>query len=257
MTKTKNNLISEDTRTVDFGTETRIPYHPKPSPRNPIRVFLAAENVTEVRRLHGLLSAKDILLIGFATSTSELEAAVHLRTDMDVLVTDIELHNNPTDSLILLATTQHPHLNVLCSTSCTDEQRVFSAIQHGATGYILKGTEDLAACIRLIYAGGSPVSPSVARSVLRTLFLRANGLGEWPRKHAEQYSLSDRELDVLRLLAKGISFAEIGTVLSISTHTVTAHIKKIYRKMQVHSRSEAVYEAQCLGLLRETMLPPQ
>lgn len=251
--KTSNSLTTNDSTTIDFikTVEDGATAPAKPSEANPIRVFLAAEMVAEVRRLHALLSsAKDILVIGYATSTAELEAAVHLRTDMDVLITDVELHGNPTDKLIFTATSQHENLNVLCSTTCTDEQRVFSMIQHGATGYLLKGEEeDLANCIRLIYGGGSPVSPTVARSVLRTLFVRANGMGEWPRQETEQQILSDRELDVLRLLAKGISFAEIGTVLNISTHTVTAHIKKIYRKLQVHSRGEAVYEAQCLGLL--------
>ena len=61
--------------------------------------------------------------------------------------------------------------------------------------------------------------------------------------------LSQREHDILVLLAKGLSFAEIGNLLNISPHTVTAHVKKLYRKLQVHSRAEAVYEASCLGVL--------
>ena len=64
-----------------------------------------------------------------------------------------------------------------------------------------------------------------------------------------QIPLSPRETEVLNLLARGMSFAEISSVLNISCHTVTAHIKKIYRKLQVHSRGEAVYEAAQLGIL--------
>ena len=71
------------------------------------------------------------------------------------------------------------------------------------------------------------------------------------KTRTDTQQLSARETEILQLLAKGIPFAEIGDILSISPHTVTAHIKKIYRKLQVHSRGEAVYEAQCLGLLPE------
>jgi DNA-binding NarL/FixJ family response regulator len=66
----------------------------------------------------------------------------------------------------------------------------------------------------------------------------------------EENPLSSRETEILQLLAKGMSFNEIGDVLAISPHTVTAHIKKIYRKLAVHSRGEAVYEATQMGLLR-------
>jgi ATP/maltotriose-dependent transcriptional regulator MalT len=68
--------------------------------------------------------------------------------------------------------------------------------------------------------------------------------------NAENNPLSARETEILQLLAKGMSFNEIGEILGISPHTVTAHIKKIYRKLAVHSRGEAVYEASQMGLLK-------
>ena len=77
-----------------------------------------------------------------------------------------------------------------------------------------------------------------------------NGLANAKKKDSTEIApLSQREAEILALLAKGISFADIGDILSISPHTVTAHIKKIYRKLQVHSRGEAVYEAACMGIL--------
>ena len=129
------------------------------------------------------------------------------------------------------------------------------AVQAGASGYLLKGgREDIVSCIRLLASGGSPVSPSVVRCVLRAL--RARQTGDWALaekslepERKEHKALSQREHDILVLLAKGLSFAEIGNLLNISPHTVTAHVKKLYRKLQVHSRAEAVYEASCLGVL--------
>ena len=126
-----------------------------------------------------------------------------------------------------------------------------SAIESGATGYVLK-TEienSLVSAIRLLAAGGSPVSPEVAKSVLRALRTNTTHTIEKTTAPIQPNPLSERETEILQLLAKGMSFNEIGDILTISPHTVTAHIKKIYRKLQVHSRGEAVYEAAQMGLI--------
>jgi DNA-binding NarL/FixJ family response regulator len=91
----------------------------------------------------------------------------------------------------------------------------------------------------------------VARSVLRAIRNRIGVSSPATRSAApENNPLSARETEILQLLAKGMSFGEIGEILGISPHTVTAHIKKTYRKLAVHSRGEAVYEATQMGLLR-------
>ena len=89
----------------------------------------------------------------------------------------------------------------------------------------------------------------LAKSVLRALRTFTTQTSAQCPKSVESNPLSERETEILRLLAKGMSFNEIGDILTISPHTVTAHIKKIYRKLQVHSRGEAVYEAVQMGLL--------
>ncbi len=167
----------------------------------------------------------------------------------DVLVIDLGLPDGSGIDLIRLANRLHPAADIMVITVYGDEQHVVSSIEAGATGYILKEAEgeDITAQIRLLRSGGSPVSPSVARSVLRALQSHPTG-GIVPA--AEPNPLSTRETEILQLLAKGMSFNEIGQILSISPHTVTAHIKKIYRKLQVHSRGEAVYEASQMGILR-------
>ena len=215
-----------------------------------IRTFIAAENSTEIRRISSLLNShEDITVIGYAETAAELDAALHLRrNDLDVLISDLKLAGCDVTPIIGKAMQENPSLDTLCYTYHSDEVSVIRAIQAGAMGYILRGNnEDLPNCVRLIHGGGSAVSPIVARSVLRAI--QAQCQQEDPRRRSDSMTLSSRETEILQLLAKGISFAEIGVVLSISPHTVTAHIKKIYKKLQVHSRGEAVYEAQCLGLL--------
>ena len=257
MSAKENKSTAASSAHIDLPSTSQEPmagHHDKTSEvKSAVRVFLAAENLMEIRRIRALLTADpDIVIIGYATSASELEVAIHLRPAIDVLVTDVSFHDCDVTPLIYQATKSMPEVNVLCLTLSREEDDVFRAIQNGATGYILRDAgEDLAGSIRLIHMGGSPVSPTVARCVLRTLFVRAHGEDTQENTGADPELLSAREQEVLNLLAKGISFSEIAKVLQISTHTVTAHIKKIYKKLQVHSRGEAVYEAKCLGLLRD------
>ena len=111
--------------------------------------------------------------------------------------------------------------------------------------------ESLDNCVRLINGGGSPMSPAVTRHVLRAMQMKKNSEPLVAATN-DAPDISTREREILELLAKGIPFAEIGTILMISPHTVTAHIKKIYRKLQVHSRGEAVYEARALNLISDS-----
>ena len=99
-------------------------------------------------------------------------------------------------------------------------------------------------------AGGSPISPNIARHLL-TRFKKPSeesDTAEIPEE--EKPHLTPRELDVLKLISKGFRYEEIGDILEISYHTVTSHIKQIYRKLSVHSRGEAVFEATRLGIVR-------
>ena len=93
---------------------------------------------------------------------------------------------------------------------------------------------------------GSPISPVIARQLLKRF--RSGATVPNPKQH-EDAGLSTRESEVLSLIAKGFSFAEIARLLSVSPHTVTTHVKRIYQKLAVHSRGEAVYEAGKMGLI--------
>jgi DNA-binding NarL/FixJ family response regulator len=105
---------------------------------------------------------------------------------------------------------------------------------------------EFVALINQLRAGGSPISPVIARVLLRQLRPQTS-VGRAPP--ADHTKLSNREVEILAFIAKGFSSSEIGRLLGISAHTVTTHVKKIYQKLAVHSRGEAVYEATRMGLL--------
>jgi DNA-binding NarL/FixJ family response regulator len=128
-----------------------------------------------------------------------------------------------------------------------DDAHVLSAIEAGATGYLLKDSEprQVVQWVRTVRDGGSPLSPVIARR-LRQRFRAA--AAPMPSAPAEPNPLSARETGILRLLAKGLSYVEIGETLGISAHTVTQPIENTYRKLSVRSRGEAVFEGLQLGI---------
>jgi DNA-binding NarL/FixJ family response regulator len=163
----------------------------------------------------------------------------------DILVVDLGLPDGNGADLIRRAVKLRPDCDALVVTVFGDDQHVIDAIAAGATGYLLKDSPagELARCIRELRAGGAPISPSIARRLLARLRAPAD-------KPAAASPLSEREAQILQLVAKGLSFADVAAALGISAHTVVAHVKKIYQKLAVHSRGEAVFEATQLGLLK-------
>ena len=139
-----------------------------------------------------------------------------------------------------------------------DEKNVIESIESGATGYLLKdsGPEHFVEQIRLLHAGGSPISPSIARQLLA----RFRGAPRVPDAESDRLeassvssvpALSEREHSVLTLVTKGFTFPEIAGLLDVSQHTVMTYVKRIYRKLRVSSKTEAVYEARKMGILRD------
>jgi len=164
----------------------------------------------------------------------------------DVLLCDLGLPDGSGISLIRASSDRHPDADIMVITIFADQAKVLDSIKAGARGYLLKD-EHLADCvedIRNIRNGGSPISPIIARQLLAQLQPRARVLDA-----PLQEGLSPREHEILHLLARGFSNAEIGELLSISKMTVGTHVKNIYRKLEVNSRSEAVFEASSRGIM--------
>jgi DNA-binding NarL/FixJ family response regulator len=219
--------------------------------------IIIVEDEPEFRRRFAQIIENEptMRLAGVAANKREAQTLID-REEFDVMLIDLGLPDGTGIDLIRSVSQRKPDVDIMVVTVFGDEQHVVSSIEAGATGYILKDSTpaDVISCIRLLRAGGSPVSPVVARSVLRAIRSRmgtSTGQTLPPRtSSSDNNPLSARETEILQLLAKGMSFNEIGEILGISPHTVTAHIKKIYRKLAVHSRGEAVYEASQMGLLK-------
>ncbi|MDG0833612.1 response regulator transcription factor [Pelomonas saccharophila] len=167
----------------------------------------------------------------------------------DILVTDLGLPDGSGIELIRETARLHPATDVMVITVFGDEQHVLQSIEAGATGYIIKDSlpDEFRGLIKQLVDGGSPISPVIARQLLKR-FRGAPAEAAAPTT-AEDAGLSPRESEVLSLIAKGFSFGEIAKLLGVSQHTITTHVKKIYQKLAVHSRGEAVYEAGKMGLL--------
>ena len=170
------------------------------------------------------------------------------RAKPDVLLCDLGLPDGDGADIVREACRAYPDLDAMVITVFGDEAHVLRSLEAGATGYLLKDSmpENFVATTKMLHEGGSPINPIIARRLLK----RFGGLArESPRGTDVQADpttpplLSEREGEVLQLVAKGYNVAEIGGLLKISPHTVSSHIKNIYRKLKVSTRGEAVYEA--------------
>jgi DNA-binding NarL/FixJ family response regulator len=166
---------------------------------------------------------------------------------VDLLVVDLGLPDGSGLQVIREAAARQPECAILVVTVFGDEEHVVKAIEAGAGGYLLKDSsdEELLVAARDLLAGGSPISPMVARLVLN----RMRSAREPHGRGDAEVELSDREAQILGYVAKGFSFADICGLLNITANTVKTHINRIYRKLAVHSRAQAVYEATRLGLI--------
>lgn len=166
-----------------------------------------------------------------------------------VLLTDLKLPDGHGVELIRETRQRFPETEVMVISALGDEESVISAITVGATGYLLKDAfpTDIATTVRDLVAGHSPISASIARFIVRRTQDRAVPAQGQPLNTAK---LTPREIDILWGIAKGFSYAEIATHLDLSRQTVPGHIKNIYRKLEVHTRGEAVFEAVQQGLIK-------
>jgi DNA-binding NarL/FixJ family response regulator len=171
------------------------------------------------------------------------------RQPPDVLLTDLGLPDGDGVDLIRQTALAHPATDIMVVSIFGDEAHVLASIEAGATGYILKDSlpEEFVGLIYQLRAGGSPISPMIARKLLKRFRPKEEAAERVLEPDAPE--LTQRESEVLSLIAKGFNFNEIARLLKVSPHTITAHVKKIYQKLAVHSRGEAVYEAGKMGLL--------
>ena len=249
------------------------------------RVLIVEDEPEFLRRFSESVMADPRLQLVGAVSTGRAALALLDAEPPDVILVDLGLPDMNGTEVIRHATQQHPGCDCIVVTLFADDAHVMASLEAGATGYLLKdaSNERIIAAVQEVLEGGAPISPSIARRVLARFrqapatagtvpaasrpagVAPAGGAGgslpssasAAPQAAAAASAipqvaaspLSDRETQILQLVAKGFSFDTVGEVLAISPHTVVTHVKKIYRKLAVHSRGEAVYEASQMGLL--------
>ena len=178
------------------------------------------------------------------TAASLREAQAFLQPPPPLALIDLGLPDG--SGVQLIEQLQRDGAQTLCivATVFDDDAHLFPALRAGAQGYLLKDQppEAIAAMLSGIAMGQPPLSPSIARRLLRH-FQPLPAVGDAP-------NLRPREVDVLRLTAKGLTLAEVAEALQLSRHTVSGYLKDIYRKLSVSSRAEATLEAARLGLVR-------
>jgi DNA-binding NarL/FixJ family response regulator len=173
----------------------------------------------------------------------------------DVLLIDLGLPDMSGIEVIRHTVQNHPKCECMVVTVFGDEEHVLASIEAGAAGYLLKdaSAEAFLDGIRELINGGSPISPIIARRLLKRFQGESTteSMVTTPAGNTEpDIALSTREREILLLASKGFNYPEMGKLMGISPHTVTSHVKKIYRKLAVHSRGEAVFEANRMGLIR-------
>lgn len=220
-----------------------------------LAVLIVEDEPEFLRRFSEAVLGDPGLRLLAAVSSGAAALAVLASCQPDMLLVDLGLPDMDGVNIIRQVHVRYPSCDILVVSMFGDDGHVMSSIEAGATGYLLKDAspQRIAQALHELAAGGSPISPSIARRILAR-FRDAPAAVATPaptpaQAPATPSPLSLRETDILRLVAKGLSFQEVGEHLGISSHTVVTHVKKIYRKLAVHSRGEAVYEAGQMGLL--------
>ena len=157
------------------------------------------------------------------------------KLETDVVLMDIGLPGKSGTEVVALTKSLKPRVQFLMCTSYEGPDRIFSSLQAGATGYILKNAtpDKLVTAIKDIHQGGSPMSPEIARLVVQSFSDK--------KEESELFkSLSQREQDILQALSKGYQYREIAEQLHISIETVRTYLRRVYEKLQVRSKVEAL-----------------
>src|SRR5579871_4870133 len=213
--------------------------HPH-SPPMPI-TLLIVEDLDEVRE--GLknflaLNPEFVVLDTFKTAEEALEAIPRLKAD--IVIMDINLPGISGIECIRQCAGKSGSTQFMMFTVYENDEKVFEALKAGASGYLLKNTGlvNIIEALKELYQGGSPMSSNIARKLVSAFRHQAPAEAQ-----SGTATLSARENEILQLLARGLLYKEIADQLSISTSTVRQHIHRIYEKLHVQNRTEAINKA--------------
>lgn len=224
--------------------------HPEPQP---IHVAIVEDDPGFSNALGQVLhAAPDMHLAGKAATQAEGLTLLQ-GPPADVLLVDLGLPDGSGIAVIQAATQLWPSCNIMVSTTFGDETHVMRSIEAGAAGYLLKDSSPAKVLdeIRSLASGGSPISPIIARQVLARFRQPAPSPAPQETANATVSPLSARETEVLEFITKGFTAQEIAKLMQLSPFTVRTFVRRIYSKLKVSSKAEAIYEARTMGLLSD------
>ncbi len=223
---------------------------------DPIKLFVVEDQAKILKNQLKLLEGvADLEILGSAMSGEDALEAME-RSLPDVVLCDLGLPRMSGIEVTRNLKARHPGVEVLIFTIFDEEDKVLDAIRAGAAGYLLKGAtaEKIVEAIKDVRGGGTVIQPSLARRLLRHFNPegppKAVGASAATNERPEEVpSLTQRESEILELIAKGLSNTEAGRVLGISAGTIRTHLEHIYEKLDVTNRVEAVTEGIRKGLI--------
>ena len=212
-----------------------------PAGREAIRVAVVDDQELFRRGLVMLLGAEDDIEVVGEAPGGEGAAEIAARTAPDVMLLDIRMPKLSGIEACALIKGQAPAVKIIMLTASDEEADLYDAIKNGASGYLLKDSsiDEVSQAIRLVASGQSLISPMMAAKLLAE-FKAISGVDAKPLRLPK---LTDRELEVLNLVARGLNNREIADKLFISENTVKNHVRNMLEKLQLHSRIEAVMYA--------------
>ena len=211
----------------------------------PIRVLLVDDHAVVRKGLRALFDREPGIEVVGEAESGEQAVAVHERVRPDVVLMDLEMPGIGGTEATRRISEGHPEAKIVILTSHAAEEDVFPALKAGAQGYLLKHSppDEVLRAIHQAHAGETVLHPAIARMVLRDLRRPPR-----PTQPPTTDPLSERELDVLRLIARGMSNQEIADALVVGEATVRSHVSAILRKLQLASRTQAALYALREGL---------
>lgn len=218
-----------------------------------IRVALVEDDVNFQNALIEAIGAAPDMTLQSVAGTRALGLQALDQIQADVLLVDLGLPDGSGIDVIRAAHTQWPGCNIMVSTTFGDELHVMQSLEAGASGYLLKDSapERMVFEIRSLYSGGSPISPLIARQILMRFRHDDKSVAAPLESASGKPALSAREQEVLEYITKGFTSDEIAAMMSVSRHTVLTYVRRIYAKLEVNSKAEAIFEARTQGLLND------
>ncbi len=207
---------------------------------HPFRILIVDDHALLVEGLSNLLASRGFDVVGTAANGQEgVEHALRLNPDLVLMDISMPVMNGLAATRLIKA--QRPEIRIVMLTTSAEDEDLFEAIKSGATGYLLKSTKGAAFIDALhgLEEGTPPFSPGLAARLLRE-FARQGDSDTQGKPEVEQASLTDRQIEVLKLVASGLTYKEVASRLNLSDHTVRYHLSEIMEQLHLENRSQVI-----------------